>query len=83
MTVVKVYIGGKEYNVEGVGYAIEGKIVDEEGKQVQISDNLMKYLEVCMYCNNSNVSLRNDGTNDTDVVGDPTEVSLKVLAMKM
>lgn len=83
MTVVKVFIGGKEYVVEGVGYALEGKIIDEKGKQVQIEDNLKKYLEVCMFCNNSNVSPRNDGTNDTDVVGDPTEISMKVLAMKM
>ncbi|MHA2049090.1 MAG: cation-translocating P-type ATPase, partial [Promethearchaeota archaeon] len=75
MTVVKVYIGGIEYIVEGVGYALEGKIVGENGEQVQITDNLRKYLEVCMFCNNSNVSLRNDGTNDTDVVGDPTEIS--------
>ncbi len=83
MTVVKVFIGGKEYNVEGVGYAIEGKIIDDKGKQVQITDHLKKYLEVCMFCNNSNISLRNDGTSDTDVVGDPTEISMKVLAMKM
>ncbi|KKK45636.1 MAG: Calcium-transporting ATPase 1 [Candidatus Lokiarchaeum sp. GC14_75] len=83
MTVVKVFIGGNEYNVEGVGYALEGKIIGDKGKQVQITDYLKKYLEVCMFCNNSNVSLRNDGTSDTDVVGDPTEISMKVLAMKM
>ncbi len=85
MTVVKVFLGGEEYNVEGVGYALEGKIIGEKGKQVPVSyeNYLKRYLEVCMFCNNSNVSLRNDGTNDTDVVGDPTEISLKVLAMKM
>ncbi|MFX0041298.1 MAG: cation-translocating P-type ATPase [Candidatus Hodarchaeota archaeon] len=83
MTVVKVFIGGKEYVVEGVGYALEGKIINEKGEQVQIADNLRRYLEVCMFCNNSNVSPKNDGTNDTDVVGDPTEISMKVLAMKM
>ncbi len=84
MTVVKVFLGGIEYNVEGVGYALEGKIIGEKGKQIPLSDNYMKrFLEVCMFCNNSNVSPRNDGTNDTDVVGDPTEISLKVLAMKM
>ncbi|MFX1390750.1 MAG: cation-translocating P-type ATPase [Promethearchaeota archaeon] len=83
MTVVKVYVGGKEYNVEGVGYALEGKIVDEKGKQVEIDNYLKNFLEVCMFCNNSNVSLKNNGTTDTDVVGDPTEISLKVLAMKM
>jgi len=85
MTVVKVYIGGMEYNVEGVGYALEGKIVGEKGKQVPLLEEnyLKRFLEVCMFCNNSNVSLKNDGTSDTDVVGDPTEISLKVLAMKM
>ncbi|MCK4687352.1 MAG: cation-translocating P-type ATPase, partial [Candidatus Lokiarchaeota archaeon] len=83
MTVVKVFVGGMEYVVEGVGYALEGKIINDKGKQVQITDNLRRYLEVCMFCNNSNVSPRNDGTHDTDVVGDPTEISMKVLAMKM
>ncbi|MFW9829280.1 MAG: cation-translocating P-type ATPase [Candidatus Thorarchaeota archaeon] len=83
MTVVKVFIGGKEYDVEGVGYTIEGKIIDEKGKKVEIDDFLKSYLEVCMFCNNSNVSLKNNGTTETNVVGDPTEISLKVLAMKM
>ena len=85
MTVVKVFLGGMEYNVEGVGYALEGKIIDEKGKQVAVTEEnyIKRFLEVCIFCNNSNVSPRNDGTNDTDVVGDPTEISLKVLAMKM
>ena len=85
MTVVKVFSGGREYNVEGVGYALEGKIIDDKGKQVPLSEEnyIKKFLEVCMFCNNSNVSPINDGTNNTDVVGDPTEISLKVLAMKM
>jgi len=85
MTVVKVFLGGAEYNVEGVGYALEGKIVGDKGTQVPLLEEnyLKRFLEVCMFCNNSNVSPKNDGTNDTDVVGDPTEISLKVLAMKM
>ncbi|MFX1279412.1 MAG: cation-translocating P-type ATPase [Promethearchaeota archaeon] len=85
MTVVKVFLGGKEYNVEGVGYALEGKIIDDTEKQVLIENNdyLRKFLEICMFCNNSNVSPKNDGTNNTNVVGDPTEISMKVLAMKM
>ncbi|MFX0179277.1 MAG: cation-translocating P-type ATPase [Candidatus Hodarchaeota archaeon] len=83
MTVVKIFLGGTVYNVEGVGYAIEGKIVDDRNNQVQMSENLRRFLDVCMFCNNSNVSPKNDGTNDTHVVGDPTEISMKVLAMKM
>ncbi|MFW9867800.1 MAG: cation-translocating P-type ATPase, partial [Candidatus Thorarchaeota archaeon] len=75
MTVVKIYIGGREYSVEGVGYSIEGKITDEEGNQVEMDNFLKNYLEVCMFCNNSNVSLKNNGTSDTVVVGDPTETS--------
>ncbi len=85
MTVVKIFLGGTVYNVEGVGYALDGKIIDDSGKQVSVSyENFLKrFLEACMLCNNSNVSLKIDGTKDTDAVGDPTEISLKVLAMKM
>jgi len=83
MTVVRIFLGGEVYFVEGVGYALEGKIVDKENKEVELTENLRKFLEVCLFCNNSNVSLRKDGTNNTDVVGDPTEISMKILAMKM
>ncbi len=82
MTVVKVFCGGKIYDVDGVGYALEGKM-NESGNPVTISSDLEQYLQVCLLCNNSSVVLRNDGTKNTDVVGDPTEISLKVLAMKM
>jgi len=82
MTVVKVFLGGKEYDVEGVGYAIEGKII-KDGKPVSVTPEMSRFLEVAMFCNNSNVHLKDDGTKDTDVVGDPTEICFKVLAMKM
>ena len=85
MTVRKVYLGGKEYKVEGIGYKLKGKIVDDSGEVVKVENNeyLKKYLEVCQLCNNSTVTPRKDGTNKTDVIGDPTEISLKVLAKKM
>ena len=83
MTVVKIFLGGNEYDVSGVGYAIEGKIIDASGNPVPLSSNLKRLLEVGMFCNNSSVTLKNDGTHDTLVVGDPTEICLKVLAMKM
>ncbi|MBN1800250.1 MAG: cation-translocating P-type ATPase [Candidatus Lokiarchaeota archaeon] len=82
MTIVKIFLGGKEYNVEGVGYTIEGKIMDND-KAMAMTPDLKRFLEVAMFCNNSSVNLRNDGTNNTDVVGDPTEICFKVLAMKM
>ncbi len=83
MTVIKVFLGGNEYDVSGVGYKIKGKIVDLSGNTVQLNSNLKKFLEAGMFCNNSSVSLKKDGTNDTIVVGDPTEICFKVLAMKM
>ena len=83
MTVVKIFLGGKEYNVEGVGYNIEGKILDESGNAVTLDlPYLKRFLEVGYICNNSSVNLREDGIN-TDVVGDPTEICFKILAMKM
>ncbi|MEJ2279538.1 MAG: cation-translocating P-type ATPase [Candidatus Lokiarchaeota archaeon] len=85
MTVRKVFLGGKEYNVDGVGYILEGKIVKESGEPVQLSDHkyLKRYLEVCQYCNNSTVNRQEDNPKIADVIGDPTEISLKVLSEKM
>ncbi|TFG26444.1 MAG: cation-translocating P-type ATPase [Promethearchaeota archaeon] len=83
MTIVKIFLGGNEYNVEGVGYNIEGKIVDESENAVSLDlPYLKRFLEVGHICNNSSVTVREDGVN-TDVVGDPTEICFKVLALKM
>ncbi len=81
MTVVKIFLGGKEYNVYGTGYTLEGKIIDELENTVPITPNLKRFLEVGMFCNNSNVNIREDSMV-LDVIGDPTEVCLKVLALK-
>ena len=83
MTVTKIFIGGKSLNVEGIGYTIEGKITDELGNSIQVSPYLQKFLEVGKLCNNASVHLLKDGTRNTEVVGDPTEICLKVLAKKM
>lgn len=83
MTVTKIFLGGTSYNVEGVGYSIEGKITDEMGNPVPMTPYLRKFLEVGKFCNNASVRLKKDGTRDTEVIGDPTEICLKVLAKKM
>ncbi|MBN1214885.1 MAG: cation-translocating P-type ATPase [Candidatus Lokiarchaeota archaeon] len=85
MTVKKVFLGGIEYDVEGVGYALQGKMTNNSGEIVKYEgDNyLTKYLEVCQLCNNSIVALKENDPINTDVIGDPTEISLMVLAQKM
>ncbi|MHA1467771.1 MAG: cation-translocating P-type ATPase [Promethearchaeota archaeon] len=83
MTVTKIFVGGKSLNVEGIGYTIEGKIIDEAGNSIQVGPYLQKFLEVGKLCNNASVHLIKDGTHNTEVVGDPTEICLKILAKKM
>ncbi len=81
MTVVKIYIYDKVFEVEGIGYNIKGKIKDNQ-TIVPIDTELKRFLEVCMYCNNSNINIINENTGEISIVGDPTEVSMKVLALK-
>ena len=81
MTVVKVYLYNKILEVEGVGYNITGNLL-ENGQKALIDDELKRFLEVCMYCNNSNVNILDKESGEVSVVGDPTEISMKVLALK-
>lgn len=84
MTVVKVFLGGNEYDVDGVGYAIDGKIMnDKDGPLSLETPYLRRFLEVAKFCNNASVNLKEGSKTETHVVGDPTEICLKVLAMKM
>ena len=81
MTVVKLFVDDNILDVEGVGYKIRGDII-KGAEKVALSDDLKKFLEVCLFCNNSNVNIINEDTGEVSVVGDPTEISLKVLALK-
>jgi len=81
MTVVKMFVTDKELDVTGVGYNINGDIL-ENGRSVTMNDDIDKFLESCLLCNNSNVPLTDRESGDFTVVGDPTEISMKVLAIK-
>ncbi len=81
MTVVKMYVNGTELDVDGVGYNLIGDI-KENGNPVSINAELKRFLEVCLFCNNSNVNILDQKTREVSVVGDPTEISMKVLALK-
>ncbi|KKN32215.1 hypothetical protein LCGC14_0816080 [marine sediment metagenome] len=84
MTIVKIFLGGKEYLVDGVGYTIDGKVLDENNNPLSLdTPYLKKYLEIGTFCNNSSVNLLDKATGETEVVGDPTEICFKVLGMKM
>ncbi|MFX1256706.1 MAG: cation-translocating P-type ATPase [Promethearchaeota archaeon] len=81
MTVVKIFLNNKVLDVEGVGYNVKGTIL-EDGKPMVMNSDLKRFLEICLICNNSNVDILNKETGEISVVGDPTEISMKVIALK-
>lgn len=81
MTVVKLYLNDEVYDVEGVGYNIKGDILKND-QPVSLNGDIKKFMEACLFCNNSNVNVTDKESGECTVVGDPTEISMKVLAMK-
>jgi len=72
MTVRKAYIYGKEVEIEGEGYDLQGKI-----KTLKKEDLIL--FKIGALCNNAHLMKENDRV---DVTGDPTEIALLVSASK-
>lgn len=81
MTVARIYSGGMDYQVSGVGYAPTGEFVSgnktinpgEEG------DELIETLKTGYMCNNASLVENN---HEYSILGDPTEGALVVSARK-
>jgi magnesium-transporting ATPase (P-type) len=90
MTVVKLRTSSKMIKVTGVGYAPEGRFIDEEGQELPSDelDHVKSVLEGCMLCNDSNLNTKQvtnkDKSQRTDYIpnGAPTEVALITAGMK-
>lgn len=67
MTVKKIFFNMKEKDIPGLGYNHQEKISLSSSEE-------KKLMEICENCNNSFV-----GKN---ILGDPTEIALKILALK-
>lgn len=78
MTVQQIAVGGKIFNVTGVGYAPEGHIVDCDTPYTPDAV-LMECLRAGLLCNDSRI-LQKEGRWDME--GDPTESALVVSALK-
>lgn len=74
MTVTALWLGGRHYTVEGAGYAKTGRILSPAGAEVPDLTPLAYGL-----CLASDALVSDAG----DVVGDPTEAALVVLAAKL
>ena len=83
MTVTHAWLPGQEFNVTGLGYAPEGKIMAGD-KEVTASDNpdLKMLLTAAGLCSNARVVPPNEENDRYTVLGDPTEACLGVVAQK-
>lgn len=80
---VKVVWSAESFEVEGIGYTPDGRIVDKSGKDVIISEESGLYwLSLGSYlCNNAKL-IRDDAVGNYRVIGDTTEAALYVFARK-
>ena len=77
MSVTKLFCNNKLFDVNGVGYSSDGKILFNN-KQVNKKE-LSKLLEIGVICNDSGLIFKKD---KCEIIGDPTEVALLVLGNK-
>ncbi|MCR8473107.1 MAG: cation-translocating P-type ATPase [Candidatus Korarchaeota archaeon] len=75
MTVKKIYVYDKMYDVSGVGYNLDGKILFEE-REVNLEENklLSKLLMAGVLCTNV--------AHEREFIGDPTELAIVVAGAK-
>lgn len=75
MTVVEVYSAGKSLSVTGTGYDDEGDFIGTAGELTKLNIAHKKLCEVGALCNNARLHKK-------EVLGDPTEAAMLVLAKK-
>jgi Ca2+-transporting ATPase len=81
MTVRRVVLAGRAYDVSGEGHGLEGAITEPPGAETspEADAGLTHLLEASRLCNDA---VFRHGVGAADVQGDPTEIALLVLAAK-
>lgn len=84
MTVQKLFIGGKEINVSGIGYNPEGQLMKENNTPLSEEEisNLRIFFETGVFASNAHISEPDKEHPDWYAIGDPTEAALITLAAK-
>ena len=82
MTVIRIYCGGKDYRVSGVGYEPKGEFIlgNERLSSGQADNELVETLRAGYLCNDT--TLVQDEQGVYSIKGDPTEGALVVSATK-
>lgn len=82
MTASSIYVDGKLISVTGIGYEPTGKFYDGETEiQPLENEKIKRLLNAAALCNDAYLE-QFKGSNTYDVIGDPTEGALIVLAGK-
>jgi Ca2+-transporting ATPase len=84
MTVQKIMIGSETYEVSGVGYEANGKILNKDGQPMSEQElkKFQLFFENGVYASNAKVNPPDEEHGDWYALGDPTEAALIVLAEK-
>lgn len=82
MTVRKVYVAGKTYNVSGSGYAPHGEFSLNGSGPTKPTDELRHILTAAVLASDAVLLPDENKDNDWDIKGDPTEGALVVAAAK-
>ena len=77
MTVTKIWANDEEYEVTGSGYELNGKFLRKN--RLTDASHLKTLLKIGILCNNSQLDIKDKRVN---VMGDPTEAALLVVAEK-
>ncbi|WP_268913406.1 cation-translocating P-type ATPase [Lentilactobacillus sp. SPB1-3] len=80
MTVTRFYTNRHKFYVEGNGYTPVGDILDEDCKVVESSDEYRRFFEVAAL--NNEAEIKPDENQNWRPFGNPTDVSLVVMAQK-
>ena len=85
MTARRIYVGGADYDVSGVGYEPVGdfKRRGSDGNSAEpLSADLLHALTIGAMANYARLEAPSDGTSTWHITGDPTEAALLVAAKK-
>jgi len=83
MTVREIWAAGRSIKVSGVGYKPDGGF-NIDGRPLNDSDRqvLLKLLRIASFCNNSKLIPPEEDDDQWEILGDPTEAALLVIATK-
>jgi len=86
MTVTDIYLPfqRRSLSVTGVGYAPSGNLTDDRGQVLKTQNDqvLLRLLQACVLCNDSQLLPPTAENNAWRILGDPTEGALLTLASK-